>query len=105
MPFKIIKDLAEKYPLPGCHLRVIHTEHMTSAYWEIDAGSDIPDHNHPNEQIMNLIEGEFELQEILGVIMKRGGERRAVRAAHPVQRLDQLGDVGRSPEFLSCAAR
>ena len=61
MPFKIIKNLPEKNPLPGCHLRVIHTENMTSAYWEIDAGSNIPDHNHPNEQIMNMIEGEFEL--------------------------------------------
>jgi quercetin dioxygenase-like cupin family protein len=61
MPFKIIKNLAEKYPLPGCLLRVIHAQSMTSAYWEIDAGSIIPDHSHPHEQIMNLIEGEFEL--------------------------------------------
>jgi len=61
MPFQIIKNLAEKIPVPGCHLRAVHAKTMTSAYWEIDAGSIIPDHNHPHEQIMNLIEGEFEL--------------------------------------------
>ena len=61
MPFHIIKDLDEKLPLPGCHLRVVHTEFLTSAYWEIEAGSNIPEHAHPNEQIMNLIEGTFEL--------------------------------------------
>jgi quercetin dioxygenase-like cupin family protein len=34
---------------------------MTIAYWSIKADSAMPEHAHPHEQIVNLIEGEFEL--------------------------------------------
>jgi quercetin dioxygenase-like cupin family protein len=34
---------------------------MTLAYWDVDPGAPAPEHSHPHEQILSLIEGEFEL--------------------------------------------
>lgn len=61
MPFTDLKNIEEKELLPGCKARFVHSEKMTIAYWNIKAGSNIPEHNHPHEQIANIIEGRFEL--------------------------------------------
>ena len=60
---KLIKlaDIEEKQMLPGLHVRFVHSENMTFAYWNIDAGAALPDHKHPHEQVVNIIEGDFEL--------------------------------------------
>ena len=34
---------------------------MTFALWEIAAGSPLPEHSHPHEQVVHLYEGEFEM--------------------------------------------
>ena len=34
---------------------------MTVAFWEVQAGAPIREHNHFNEQVMTVTEGEFEL--------------------------------------------
>ena len=34
---------------------------MTFVYWTIEPGAVFPRHAHPHEQVVNLIEGEFEL--------------------------------------------
>jgi len=34
---------------------------MTVAYWDIEGGAAMPEHSHSHEQIVNLVEGEFEL--------------------------------------------
>jgi quercetin dioxygenase-like cupin family protein len=34
---------------------------MTFAFWEVKAGSKVPEHAHMHEQVAHLIEGEFEL--------------------------------------------
>lgn len=47
--------------LPGMRGRFVHSQHMTFAFWEIDAGFDLPAHNHPHEQVTHMIEGIFEL--------------------------------------------
>ena len=41
--------------------RMIHTDHMTIAYWEIKAGSPLPEHHHEHEQITHILEGSFEM--------------------------------------------
>ncbi|MGB5170151.1 cupin domain-containing protein [Eudoraea sp.] len=46
--------------MPGYHGRMIHTEHMTVAFWEVDEGASVPEHSHQNEQIMQVLEGSFE---------------------------------------------
>ena len=34
---------------------------MTLAYWQVGAGSVLPVHRHPHEQVMNVVKGKFEL--------------------------------------------
>ena len=61
MPFLELKDIEVAEPVPGFRARVVNTAGMTVAHWEIDAGAVMPEHHHVNEQVVNLIEGEFEL--------------------------------------------
>ena len=57
-------DLATVEPrelVPGHHGKFIHSEHTTHVYWEIEEGAVLPEHSHPHEQIVNMIEGTYEL--------------------------------------------
>jgi quercetin dioxygenase-like cupin family protein len=47
--------------MPGFHGRFLHTDTMTLAYWNIDAGAVLPEHSHPHEQVVNMFEGELEM--------------------------------------------
>lgn len=46
---------------PGFKGRFVHSAHMTFVHWSIEPGAVFPRHSHPHEQVVNLIEGEFEL--------------------------------------------
>lgn len=61
MPFIRLDDIARREILPGCHVRFVHSENMTFAYWNLDAGAVIPDHSHLHEQVCTVIDGEMEL--------------------------------------------
>lgn len=56
-----LKNLEEKEPVPGYKVRFVHSDNMTFAYWTIDMNSALPEHSHPHEQVVNIIEGRFEL--------------------------------------------
>lgn len=58
---KDLDKINAKEVVPGFKVKVVHSEHMTLTYWDIKAGSSLPEHSHPNEQVTNMIEGEFEL--------------------------------------------
>ncbi len=45
----------------GFHARLIHTETMTLGYVEVDEGAILPEHAHFHEQVLNMLEGNFEL--------------------------------------------
>ena len=61
MPFISLKDIQAKEMVPGYLARFVHSENMTFSYWDVKAGSIMPEHIHTHEQINILIEGEFEL--------------------------------------------
>ena len=61
MAFVNLEDIEEKELIPGFHVRFVHAENMTFAYWRIDVGAALPNHAHPHEQATHVIEGEFEL--------------------------------------------
>ena len=61
MVFQNLNDLQEREIVPGYRARFVHAEKMTLAYWEVEAGAELPEHSHPHEQIANVLEGEFEL--------------------------------------------
>lgn len=56
-----VSDIPNFDIVPGYHGRLIHTDTMTLAYVDVDAGAPLPEHAHPHEQVLNLLEGEFEL--------------------------------------------
>lgn len=56
----LLASLPEQEIVPGYHARFVHSEHMTLAYWRVEAGAALPEHAHPHEQVLNLLEGEFE---------------------------------------------
>jgi quercetin dioxygenase-like cupin family protein len=61
MAFITLDELSTKEPIPGCFAKFVHSEQMTLASWEIGANTLFPEHSHPHEQIMLVVEGEFEL--------------------------------------------
>jgi quercetin dioxygenase-like cupin family protein len=56
-----LADLQEREQFPGYRGRFIHSERMSLVYWNIAAGAVVPEHSHPHEQVVNALEGEFEL--------------------------------------------
>ena len=55
------KTSKRKRIVPGFRARFIHSANMTFALWDIDAGASLPEHAHPHEQVIHLLEGEFSL--------------------------------------------
>jgi quercetin dioxygenase-like cupin family protein len=60
MPFIDLETISDKEIVPGAKARFVHSETMTMANWDIEKGASLPEHNHPHEQILIMIEGEFE---------------------------------------------
>jgi quercetin dioxygenase-like cupin family protein len=54
-------DTPETTPIPGFHGRVQHSDSMSFVLWRIDAGALLPEHRHPHEQVVLMLEGTFEL--------------------------------------------
>jgi quercetin dioxygenase-like cupin family protein len=56
-----LAEIEKQTLIPGAEVRFVHGEHMTLAYWTFDADAPFPEHAHPHEQVVNVIEGVFEL--------------------------------------------
>lgn len=54
-------EIEKRELIPGAAVGFVHSENMTLAYWDFDAGVPLPEHSHPHEQVTNVIEGVFEL--------------------------------------------
>lgn len=59
--FRSLDRIEERELVPGFRVRFVHGESMTVAHWTIRAGSALPSHKHPHEQISQVVEGTFEL--------------------------------------------
>jgi quercetin dioxygenase-like cupin family protein len=47
--------------VPGYRARVIHANTITLAYVDIAAGAKLPEHRHFHEQVVNMLDGSFDL--------------------------------------------
>lgn len=56
-----LSSIIPKEIVPGCYAKLIHTQNMSFAFWTIEKGATIPEHHHMNEQVMQVLKGEFEL--------------------------------------------
>jgi mannose-6-phosphate isomerase-like protein (cupin superfamily) len=61
MPFIDIDRLEIKEPRDGWRGRFFHSKKMTFAYYEVDAGAWIHEHQHANDEVWNVIEGALEI--------------------------------------------
>jgi quercetin dioxygenase-like cupin family protein len=61
MTFIDLENLEKKELVKGGHVRFVHTEKMTFAYWILEQGTEVPLHSHHHEQVVNVIEGEIDL--------------------------------------------
>jgi quercetin dioxygenase-like cupin family protein len=56
-----VNKLPAKEIVPGFEARFLHTQHITIAYVHIRAGSVLPEHYHPHEQVTQVLEGQLEI--------------------------------------------
>jgi quercetin dioxygenase-like cupin family protein len=61
MPFIELSDSMFKEPAPKFKAAFVHSGHMTLAHWIVERGAVLPEHSHVHEQVVNVIEGEFEM--------------------------------------------
>ena len=59
--YKEIYKIEPKEIIKGFKGRFVHAENFTISFWEIDADSILPEHNHIHEQTTQVIEGELEM--------------------------------------------
>ncbi|QXP54089.1 cupin domain-containing protein [Cellulophaga sp. HaHa_2_1] len=55
-----LAEIPAKEIIPGYHGKLVHTKNMSLAFWEVEKGAVVPEHSHVNEQVMQVLEGEFE---------------------------------------------
>jgi quercetin dioxygenase-like cupin family protein len=53
--------LPVREPRPGFAGRFFHSDHMTFAYYTIAAGSAVHRHEHPNDEVWHVLDGELEV--------------------------------------------
>ena len=56
-----LDDVAVREIFPGVRARVVHSAYTSQSWVEIDAGASFPEHRHPHEQTVNVLEGTLEL--------------------------------------------
>ena len=55
-----LSEIPSKEIMPGYHGKLVHSESMTWVFWDVEEGATVPEHHHVNEQIMHVVEGQFE---------------------------------------------
>lgn len=60
MPFINLAQLPQKEVFQTGKAHFIHSENMTIAYLDFEAGTVVPEHAHIHEQISTVIEGQLE---------------------------------------------
>jgi quercetin dioxygenase-like cupin family protein len=68
MAFVDKREIEEYERLPGWHGRIFSSPSMTFAEWRFAAGATIHEHQHVQEEVWQILEGELEI--------KVGGEAR-----------------------------
>jgi unsaturated pyranuronate lyase len=61
MPYIGLSGLGEREIVPGFFGRFLHTGRMTVASFRVRAGSRLPPHSHPHEQVSIVIKGRLEM--------------------------------------------
>ena len=55
-----METLPKKELIPGFRGKFVHGKAMSLVFWEVSPGAIVPEHAHEQEQILHVMEGEFE---------------------------------------------
>jgi quercetin dioxygenase-like cupin family protein len=61
MPPVHLSQLPVREIFPGLRARLVHSERVSHSWVDADAGAAFPEHEHPHEQIVSVLDGELEL--------------------------------------------
>jgi quercetin dioxygenase-like cupin family protein len=61
MPMIELEKLPVREIFPGLRARLVHTDRVTHSWVEVAEGASFPEHQHPQEQIVSVLEGTLEL--------------------------------------------
>jgi quercetin dioxygenase-like cupin family protein len=61
MPVIAIPQLPVREIFPGIRARLVHTDRVTHSWVELDEGATFPDHHHPHEQIVSVLDGTLDI--------------------------------------------
>ena len=61
MPLVALDSITVREIFPGLRARVVHSERTSQSWVDIDAGASFPEHRHPHEQVVNVLEGTLDL--------------------------------------------
>ncbi len=61
MPFVELSGIQEKEVVSGFHGKFVHGDNVTTTFWRIEAGAELPEHAHPHEQVSVVTSGKFEM--------------------------------------------
>lgn len=81
MPFVDTHELETRTDRPGWRGRIFSSPNMTFAYWEFEPGACVHDHDHPQEEVWHVVDGELEVT-IDGETRAAGPGMAAIVPAH-----------------------
>ena len=61
MPLIVLDRVPVREIFPGLRARLVHSDQVSHSWVEVDEGATFPEHQHPHEQIVNVLDGELEL--------------------------------------------
>ena len=61
MPPITLSQLGVREIFPGIRARLVHTDRVTHSWVEIDEGASFPEHHHPHEQIVSVLDGTLDI--------------------------------------------
>lgn len=61
MPLVTLDAIDVREIFPGLRARVVHSDRTSQSWVDVDAGASFPEHRHPHEQVVNVLEGTLEL--------------------------------------------
>lgn len=61
MRFVRASDALRHEPVPGVFGRVVHAASMTMVTWDLPAATEIPRHEHVQEQILRVVSGALQV--------------------------------------------
>ena len=91
MPVLDTKDLPVLEKRPGWRGRLFHSPSLTFVHWDFEAGSDIHEHSHEQEEVWEILLGELEVT-IGGKAHVAGAGMVAIIPAHARHSVKALTD-------------